>query len=263
MNTTNTFIFNLEWFDVLSEYPAEVRFEVYEAIMRYAASGTLSELKPLAKMAFSFIKKDMDCNRQKYEATVERRRNASKIAVEARKNRNQSLSNVTNRNESLSNVTYNDNDNDYYNDNDIKKNKIKKSNSLKVSVKEFPEVNNTNLPAPGPEAEFEKFRQLYPGRKRGFRPELDNFKKKFENWNSIIPLLLPAVKRMIEFSECSRAAGQFTPEYKNLSTWINNQCWTEEYPVVTPPAAAKVPAETESQTSSDFSFHGGFGSIDT
>lgn len=46
---------------MLADYPAEVRLEVYEAVIRYAASGTLTELRPLAKMAFSFIKKDIDC----------------------------------------------------------------------------------------------------------------------------------------------------------------------------------------------------------
>ena len=44
-----TFIFNVEWQEVLVDYPPEVRLEVYEAIIEYVASGTLSELKPLAK----------------------------------------------------------------------------------------------------------------------------------------------------------------------------------------------------------------------
>ena len=68
---TKSFVFNLEWAETLSEYPAEVRHEVYDAIVRYAQSGTLSQLKPLAQMAFSFIKKEMDFNADRYE---ERRR---------------------------------------------------------------------------------------------------------------------------------------------------------------------------------------------
>ena len=76
MSNAKTFVFNLEWYEVLEEYPVEVRLEVYDAIMRYAQSGTLIELKPLAKMAFSFIKKEMDYNRQRYETTVEKRREA-------------------------------------------------------------------------------------------------------------------------------------------------------------------------------------------
>lgn len=60
-----SFIFNTAWQEVLMDYPPEVRLEVYDAIITYAASGTLPELKPLAKMAFSFIKKEMDCNNRK------------------------------------------------------------------------------------------------------------------------------------------------------------------------------------------------------
>ncbi|MCM1369850.1 MAG: DUF6291 domain-containing protein [Candidatus Amulumruptor caecigallinarius] len=66
----NYFLFNYEWAEVLSEYSAEVRLEVYDAIIRYAQSGTLSELKPQAKMAFSFIKKEIDRNETKYEESV-------------------------------------------------------------------------------------------------------------------------------------------------------------------------------------------------
>ena len=57
-----SFVFYIEWQEVLMEYPEEVRLEVYDAIIKYAASGTLSEQKPLAKMAFSFIKKQIDEN---------------------------------------------------------------------------------------------------------------------------------------------------------------------------------------------------------
>lgn len=74
-----SFLFNIAWRDVLMDYPAEVRYEVYDAIIEYAASGRLSELKPLAKMAFSFIKYEMDNNQRKYDEKVERNRiNGSK-----------------------------------------------------------------------------------------------------------------------------------------------------------------------------------------
>ena len=62
-----SFVFNLEWAELLSDYPAEVRYEVYDAIIGYAASGTLSEMKPLAGMAFRFIKKEMDFNKKKLD----------------------------------------------------------------------------------------------------------------------------------------------------------------------------------------------------
>ena len=73
-----TFIFNLEWSEVLLGCEPEVRLEVYDAIMRYAQSGTLAEMKPLARMAFAFIKREMDYNKAQYEATIERKREAGR-----------------------------------------------------------------------------------------------------------------------------------------------------------------------------------------
>lgn len=71
-----SFVFRLEWFKSLSAYPAEVRLEVYEATMRYALSGTLSELKPLSSMAFTFIKNALDADFEKYFDISEKRRAA-------------------------------------------------------------------------------------------------------------------------------------------------------------------------------------------
>lgn len=120
MSNAKTFVFNLEWYEVLEEYPVEVRLEVYDAIMRYAQSGTLIELKPLAKMAFSFIKKEMDYNRQRYETTVEKRREAGQKggkrkqmqaneanACDAKQNKQMQTNQADNVND---NVNVNDND---------------------------------------------------------------------------------------------------------------------------------------------------------
>ena len=75
-----SFVFNIEWQEVLMDYPPEVRLEVYDAIIEYVASGTLSELKPLAKMAFSFIKKQIDYNNDRYDDIVAKRSEAGKKA---------------------------------------------------------------------------------------------------------------------------------------------------------------------------------------
>ena len=79
-----SFIFNIDWRDVLMDYPAEVRYEVYDAIIEYAASGKLTELKPLAKMAFSFIKKEMDYNNERYNDIVAKRSEAGKKGMASR-----------------------------------------------------------------------------------------------------------------------------------------------------------------------------------
>lgn len=96
--------------------------------------------------------------------------------------------------------------------------------------KEIKEDNNNPPKAPPLDAEneFEKFRRVYPGVKRGLQTEFNNFKKKHKDWESIIPLLLPAVENEIGWHDMKKSRGEWAPEYKNLGTWINNRCWEQE-----------------------------------
>ena len=94
-----TFIFNCSWQEVLMEYPPEVRLEVYDAVVRYAASGKLSEMKPLSKMAFSFIKKELDYNNEKYEKVCEKRSRSGKEGAAKRwstANKGEKIAKITN-----------------------------------------------------------------------------------------------------------------------------------------------------------------------
>lgn len=68
------FIFDTDWFECLGDQPEGVRLDVYEAVMEYAATGTDPELKPMAKLAFNFIKKQIDKHRSRYEERCERNR---------------------------------------------------------------------------------------------------------------------------------------------------------------------------------------------
>ena len=110
-----SFVFYIEWQEVLMEYPEEVRLEVYDAIIEYVASGTILELKPMAKMAFSFIKKEIDYNTCKYNDIVAKRSEAGKKAMNKRYNKD--VTNLTNDSKSnkcyqdATNLTVNDNDN--------------------------------------------------------------------------------------------------------------------------------------------------------
>lgn len=110
-----SFIFNVEWQEILLGYPSEVRLEAYDAIIEYVASGTILELKPMAKMAFSFIKKEIDYNTCKYNDIVAKRSEAGKKAMNKRYNKD--VTNLTNDSKSnkcyqdATNLTVNDNDN--------------------------------------------------------------------------------------------------------------------------------------------------------
>lgn len=125
-----SFIFNVEWQEVLLGYPSEVRLEVYDAIIEYVASGTLSELKPMAKMAFSFIKKEIDYNAVKYNEVVSKRKEAGKkgAMVKQTKQKEAKQANASKCQQKEANQA--DNDNVY--DNDIlDKKKILSDESIK------------------------------------------------------------------------------------------------------------------------------------
>lgn len=102
------------------------------------------------------------------------------------------------------------------------------------------------------EEAFEVFRKRYPGTKRGHKIEFENLKKKNPStWQSIIPLLLPAIEREIRHHEEAAAAGVFVPAYANLATWINQSRWTSEFPTI---ASSQHPQSVQPiQTKTDYS----------
>ncbi len=94
--------------------------------------------------------------------------------------------------------------------------------------------------------EFEQARQLFPGTKRGLETEFANFKKKYKNWQDIIPLLEAAIgqqKRTIWVN----TEPQYIPHFQ---TWINNRGWELEQGG-TPPVPFD--AESAAQRATDLS----------
>lgn len=84
---------------------------------------------------------------------------------------------------------------------------------------------------------FEDFRQQFPGTKRGLDLEIDNFLKK--NKPETVELLSPALQIEIIHREKLIQTNQFVPEWKNLTTWINKKCWTQEFPDLKKPLNGK------------------------
>jgi hypothetical protein len=77
-------------------------------------------------------------------------------------------------------------------------------------------------------AQFDEFRKLYPGTKRGNQTEFDFFLDKHKDWKKILPLLKPAILSQIKIRTEKEKRGDFVPSWKNLKTWINQKCWEEE-----------------------------------
>jgi hypothetical protein len=85
---------------------------------------------------------------------------------------------------------------------------------------------------------FDQFRIEYPGTKRGLKTEYENFIKK--NSPETIILLLPALISEKQHREELSKVGQFVPQWKNLSTWINQKCWEQEFPEVKKEPGGKI-----------------------
>lgn len=79
---------------------------------------------------------------------------------------------------------------------------------------------------------FEEARKAYPGSKRGLDAEWADFRKKHgKSIPEIIPLLAPAIRKGVRYrSELERVGAKFIPQWKNLKTWLNQSCWTDEFP---------------------------------
>jgi|SRR5690606_1135846 uncharacterized protein YdaU (DUF1376 family) len=74
--------------------------------------------------------------------------------------------------------------------------------------------------------EFEKFRKVYPGTKRGLDTEF-KILQKHKDWREIIPILLPSLERQHEVRQFKKDRGEFVPNWKNLQTYLNQRSWEE------------------------------------
>lgn len=77
---------------------------------------------------------------------------------------------------------------------------------------------------------FNEARKLFPGAKNGLDTEFEYFKKKHKDWEVVLPQLIPAIKKQIQWRD-NVPEGTFLPPWKHFKTWINNRCWEEEFPI--------------------------------
>ena len=149
----DSFVFRKEWRDAISGFSDDVRLEIYEAIIEYGITGEIKQLKPLAKMAFNFVKTELDKDKQKYEAMCERNKANRNKAI------NHSSPLVTTCDQTQPLVTNNDNDSD----NDIIKEEL-----TKVSKKKDELSSSTHTPL-----------ELLEKRKKAFYEELVPYVEKY------------------------------------------------------------------------------------
>ena len=76
---------------------------------------------------------------------------------------------------------------------------------------------------------FDAFRKKYKGTKKGNETEFDNFCKKHNDWKSVLETLSERIDYQIRKRAEISSSGGFVPPWKNLSTWINQRCWEDEF----------------------------------
>jgi hypothetical protein len=76
-------------------------------------------------------------------------------------------------------------------------------------------------------AQFEIFRKMYPGTKRGLATEYKNMTKHTDHCE-IIPTLCDRLQAQIDQKNRLREKRAFVPQWPNLSTWVYQRRWEEE-----------------------------------
>lgn len=153
-----TFVFYLDWSDVINGQPDAIRLAVYDAIIEYVKNGNEPKAGTPVHLAFQFIKNQIDKDCERYAQVCEKRAIAgSKHKGNQHTNKRNKLE-QTEQLEQMFQVGTNgtDYDNEYDNDNDndnttmnssdiIKAEKSAKKKSAKQPKKKYGEFENVLL----------------------------------------------------------------------------------------------------------------------
>lgn len=153
----NSFVFYKDWKEAIKDLPDDVRLEIYDSIIEYATTGNIQGLKSMAKIAFNFIKNDIDRDTKKYMSIVEsNKQNGSKGGAPKGNSNARKKTTENNPNNPTVEKTTENNPNNLDNDND--------NDSVDDKVKEKEkEKENTPLPPKGEGARGEWRKKRKPG----------------------------------------------------------------------------------------------------
>ena len=130
----DSFVLFTEYAEHMELLSMEQRGVLFTAIMAYEMGADLPEMDDCVKMAFSFIRANLDRTNQKYEDTKKKRSAAGLASAEAKRNkREQTATNINKRQQTATKSTVNVNVN--VNDN-VKKEKVNQKEKLSPAVRE-------------------------------------------------------------------------------------------------------------------------------
>lgn len=197
---SKSFIIHKDSLSVLDELTNEQAGVLFRAIKAFQLGEEL-ELDALTKIAFAPFKSQFIRDLDKYNETCDRNRRNGKIGGRPRKEEKPTETQKT----------------------QVVFEKPKKADSKSKNKNDSKNDNDKEL--------FHAFMKLYPGTKRGLDTEYDNFCKKHKDHSAVIHTLHEIINNQLRGRALMRERGLFVPEWKMLSTWINQRCWEEEYAV--------------------------------
>lgn len=238
----DTLIIYRDWWEAIKSLPANLQPTAFNAICEYAFEGK-QPTDPMIFAVTALMRSAIDRDKAKWEAVRKKRSDAGKRGLAKRWGKQNPEQSET--------IT-----------NDSKDSRCYQIQSPTPEPTPDPQPTDTEEQTKL-EAEFERFRALYPGNKRGAAIEFGNLKKKYpKKWREIVPLLVPAVERLLAYhkaaTEANKAGAQiFLPHFAYLQTWINNARWTDEYPAIEAPTSPGEASPSElNETDSDTDFGG-------
>lgn len=225
------------------------RGQLFTAILDYANDDEVGELPPMVKMAFSFIKSQMDKDAEKYARIVKARSEAGKKSAAAKQQKS------TNGNENEQTAVESELESTVQQpktiDNIIQQNQQMPTNENEVQQIQQTSTNptdNVNVndnvtvtvgvisPLPPPRGErdggnnvyserFKEFWAAYP-KKIGKDAALKAFMKRKPSAD-LVSKMITAIEWQKQTDQWTRENGRFIP---NPATWINQGRWEDEPP---------------------------------
>lgn len=249
----DTLILYRDWWEAIKSLPTDMQLDAYNAICAYAFEGEQPS-NPMIAAVTALMRSAIDRDKTKWEEVREKR----KAAIKARWDKQKQLEDASiQTNTSDTSDTSNTTDTNEYkciqtNTSDTVNVNVNDNVNVNVNVSKEKIKKESECVLTSTEQMFEDFRKAYPGRKRGLKTELDAFKRKYRNWSEIVPLLMPALERLIAYTEQAQRTEGWAPRYANLSTWLYQARWEDEMPQLKSATVAKSATTTSTASDDDY-----------
>lgn len=201
----DSFVMYTDWSDQFELLDEHQRSDLIMAIFSYQKEEELPEMDSTTAMAFSFIKKSLDKDTEKWEAAIKQRSEAGKKSAESRKRKATKSTTVET----------------------VERKATKSTDNVSVYVSVNDKKNNLSIVSPKKkttEQEFESLWSIYP-RKQGKAKALQSYVKARKEGTTE-----GEVRAGIESYKAYLAREKIDNQFIKMgSTYFSQRAWTDEY----------------------------------